>query len=206
MKWPKLRELREAVTSVVRGPYTHPFPAQPTPIPDHIRGRPTYDDAGCVGCGACAEMCPSRAIEVIEDRPGEGPPRRRLVLHYDVCVFCGECARGCTTGEGIRLSNEYELSGLDRRAMVQTVEKELVPCELCGRPVGARDHLLWIHRRLGALAWANVSVALAAQDALGLRDRVPRDERKIDRADMQRILCAACRRTATLLDEWGPVP
>ena len=29
--------------------------------------------------------------------------------------------------------------------------------------------------------------------------------RTIDRTDIQRILCPACRRGVTLLDEWGPV-
>jgi len=205
MRWPKLRELREAVTSVVRGPYTARFPAEPTPLPKAIRGRPTYHAEGCIGCGACAQVCPARAIEVRDERGNGGSPVRRLILHYDVCVYCGECARGCATQEGVTLSNEYELSGFSRAEMVQTVEKELWPCELCGKPIAARDHLLWIYRRLGALAYANVTVYLAGQQALGLREPVPRDDRTLDRTDIQRILCPTCRRAVTLLDEWGPV-
>jgi len=205
MKWPKMRELREAVTSVVRGPYTANFPAEPTPLPKAIRGRPTYHPEGCVGCGACAQVCPARAIEVRDERAAGRAPVRRLVLHYDICVFCGECVRGCATQEGITLSNEWELSGFSRAEMVQTVEKEMAPCEICGEPIAARDHLLWIHRRLGSLASANVTVSLAAAEALGLRETVPRDDRRIDRTDIQRILCPACRRSVTLLDEWGPV-
>jgi hydrogenase-4 component H len=205
MKWPKVRELKEAVTSVVRGPYTASFPAEPTPIPKAIRGRPTYHAEGCIGCGACAEVCPARAIEVRDVREDGRPPRRRLILHYDVCVFCGECVRGCATQQGITLSNDYELSGFSRAEMIETVEKELVPCELCGNPIAARDHLLWIHRRLGALAFTNATVYLAAQEALGLRETAPRDDRTIDRTDIQRILCPACRRSVTLLDEWGPI-
>lgn len=206
MKWPKLRELREAVTSVAHGPYTASFPAEPTPLPKQIRGRPTYHPEGCIGCAACAEVCPARAIEV-RDEPGAagGAPMRRLILHYDVCVFCGECVRCCTTQEGVTLSNEYELSGFSRAEMVQTVDKELVPCELCGEPIAPRDHLLWIYHRLGALAYANVTVYLAGQQAMGLRQPLPRDGRRIDRTDIQRILCPACRRSVTLLDEWGPV-
>ena len=205
MKWPKLRELGEAVTSVVRGPYTARFPAEPTPLPARIRGRPTYHPDGCIGCGACARVCPARAIEVRDESRATGTPTRRLILHYDICVFCGECERCCATGEGVTLSNEYELSGRSRAEMVETVEKELVVCELCGAPVATRDHLLWIHRRLGSLAYANATVYLAAQQALDLRDTAARDDRRIDRTDIQRILCPACRLTVTLLDEWGPL-
>jgi hydrogenase-4 component H len=205
MKWPKLRELREAVTAVVQGPYTHPFPAEPTPLPDWIRGKPVYDPAGCIGCGACAEVCPVRAIEVKDQRDAAGRWLRRLTLHYDNCVFCAECMRNCSTQKGITLSSEYELSGFSRQAMVETVEKLLVECELCGRPIGTRDHLLWIYHRLGPLAWANTTLYLAAQTALGLREPAGRDERPLDRTDIQRVLCSACRRTVTLLDEWGPV-
>jgi hypothetical protein len=50
-----------------------------------------------------------------------------------------------------------------------------------------------------------VTVYLAAQTALGLRTPLPRDDRPLDRTDIQRVLCPACRRTVTLLDEWGPV-
>jgi hydrogenase-4 component H len=205
MKWPKLRELKEAVTAVVQGPYTHPFPAEPTPLPDWIRGKPVYDAAGCIGCGGCAEVCPVRAIEVRDTRSAEGGWVRKLTLHYDNCVFCGECMRRCSTQQGIRLSPEYELSGFDRAAMVETVEKRLVACELCGGPIAAEDHLLWIYHRLGELAMANVTVYLGAQGALGLRSPAPRDDRPLDRTDIQRVLCPACRRTVTLLDEWGPV-
>ena len=119
-------------------------------------------------------------------------------------MFCGECVRCCTTQAGIRLTQEYELSGFDRAEMVEVVEKELVPCELCERPIGPRDHLLWIYRKLGSLAYANVTVSLAAQDALGLRERVPRDDRPLDRADIQRVLCPACRRIGHPPGRVGP--
>ena len=42
MRMPKLRELKEAITSVVKGPYTLPFPKEPTPLPKEIRGVPRW--------------------------------------------------------------------------------------------------------------------------------------------------------------------
>jgi hydrogenase-4 component H len=204
MKFFKLRELKEAVTAVIKGPYTHPFPAEPTPLPDWIRGKPTYHEDQCIGCGACAEVCPVRAIEVT-DVERDGKPMRRLALHTDTCVFCGDCVRRCSTQGGIQFSSEYELSGFDRDEMVEAVEKELTPCELCGKSIAPRDHLLWIGRKLGSLAYSNVTVYLAAQEELGLRESLPRDDRPLDRTDIQRVLCPACRRSVTLMDEWGPV-
>ena len=100
---------------------------------------------------------------------------------------------------------EYELSGLNREEMVHTVDKELVECELCGSAIAPRDHLRWIYRRLGAHAYSNVTVSLVAQEDLGLRDAAPEDQRPLNRADIQRVLCPSCRRGVTLLDEWGPV-
>lgn len=204
MKWFKMRELVEAVTAVMKGPYTHPFPAEPTPLPEWIRGKPVYDEEGCIGCAACATVCPVRAIDVQEDRR-DGVPFRRLVLHYDNCVFCGDCVRRCSTQTGIVFSDEYELSGFDRADMVESVEKEMVPCEICDDPIAPRAHLLWINRRLGSMAYANETIFMAAQEALGLRERLPRDDRPLDRTDAQRVLCPSCRRSVTLLDEWGPI-
>ena len=77
MKRPKLRELKEAVKAVLKGPCTISFPHKPhTPLPK-FRGRPAPDDKECIACGACAAVCPARAIEVKEDLSVK-PPRREI--------------------------------------------------------------------------------------------------------------------------------
>lgn len=204
MKWPKLRELKEAVTSFVKGPYTHPFPAEATPIPDNIRGKPVYHEEKCIGCGACSEVCPARAIEMLEVMKPGGGFIRRLVLHFDNCIFCAECVRCCTTKEGISMSKEYELSALSRAEMQEVVEKEMVLCEVCGKGIAPRDHLLWIAGRLKGLAVANQTAFLVALEEMELRENIPRDARPVNRSDIQRVLCPKCRRGVTLSDAWGP--
>jgi len=43
----------------------------------------------CIGCGACAEICPVRAVTMVEDRP---------VVDLDWCLGCGVCAGVCPAG------------------------------------------------------------------------------------------------------------
>ena len=62
MKKPKLRELKEAITALVKGPYTSKFPKVAPTVPEHFRGTPTYVPDECVGCGSCGQVCPAGAI------------------------------------------------------------------------------------------------------------------------------------------------
>ena len=51
--------------------------------------------------------------------------------------------------QGIRLSNEWELSFFDRSTAFESIEKDLQLCELCGAVIGCKDHLTWIAENLG---------------------------------------------------------
>ena len=204
MKKPKLRELGEAVKALLRGPATIGFPAEPYEPPDAFRGRPKYSKDDCIGCGACAEICPSQCI-VVTDDTAAATPARRLELHYDACIFCGQCELHCTTDKGIRLSTDYDLACFDRAACIESVEKPLVLCEVCGAVIGCRDHLLWVAERLGAKRYANPTLILLADGELGLVGGEARRDpgRPLDRSDMMRVLCPACRRTTVLREAWG---
>ena len=65
MKKPKLRELKEAVTALWKGPYTIDIPKSPPPVAAEFRGKPEYQKEYCIGCGACSEVCPANAIEIV---------------------------------------------------------------------------------------------------------------------------------------------
>ena len=68
MRLPKLRELKEAVTAVMSPRFTTRFPATPCTVPERYRGKPEFDPDSCVGCGACVNVCPTKALTQKERR------------------------------------------------------------------------------------------------------------------------------------------
>ena len=204
MKKPKLRELKEALRAVIFGPYTSKFPAEPHEAPDGFRGKPEFQDDGCIGCAACAEVCPALAIRAIDDTLSE-PPMRRFELRYDKCIFCGQCELNCTTKEGVKLSKDWDLATLDRGSCVEKIEHDLVLCEVCGAIVGTARHLRWVAEQLGAKAYANPTLIVSADGSMKLaaRDAGRAGEPALARSDMMRILCPACRRTTVVRELWG---
>lgn len=200
MKYPKIRELAEAIKAIIKGPYTSKFPKQPhTPHPN-FRGQPKFNEEKCVGCLACEEICPVEAIahkDIVED----GPTPKRTMVHYtDTCIFCGQCEAACIANhEGIKLSNDWELSFFDRKESYETIEKELQLCEVCGSVIACKDHLKWISEKIGELAYSNPTLYLSRLKSLGIIDENLISALKdYGRADRVKILCARCRRETTL--------
>jgi len=56
------------------------------------------DDAQCVGCAICADVCPEAALAM-------GPDDLRPVCLADRCTACGECVHECPTA-AITLGSE----------------------------------------------------------------------------------------------------
>ena len=196
MRTPKLRELKEAVTALIRGPYTAKFPAEPTPLAEAFRGAPRFDEDECVGCGACANVCPTGALEMTDDAESA---TRRLVIRFDRCIFCGQCVLNCLTEKGVAQTNEYDLSTTDRSTLRETVEKRLLICEGCGAVIGAEDHVKWVADRLGPLAFSNPTLLLTALQDLGLADKAPPAGEDLRRGDRVRVLCPKCRQVTSLV-------
>jgi len=198
MKKPKIRELIEAIKALIKGPYTTKFPFKPHIPPKKFRGKPEYSEEGCVGCTACAQVCPVKAIEFSDDLKNT-PAKRKIILHYDICIFCGQCQLHCITQEGIKLSNKFALALFDRSQTIETVEKELALCEVCGDAVACKSHLDWLAKKLGPIAYSNPTLFLSRLKELSLvDDNTAEVVKDMTRADRVKILCAACRRKTTL--------
>lgn len=203
MKYPKLRELREAITSLFSVPYTTKFPKIPSPAAPGYRGKAEFDEKECVVCGACAEVCPPGAIEKIEESAPGG--KRRLVLDYGRCIFCGQCEANCLTEKGIKLTTRYDLAVLSRTEAQTSIEDELIFCQHCGESITTKKHLAWVRDRLGPLVFSNPNLFLSSLSEMELiEEKLPRAEDiPLERADNLRILCPRCRRELTLKEEWG---
>jgi formate hydrogenlyase subunit 6/NADH:ubiquinone oxidoreductase subunit I len=200
MKYPKLRELGEAVKAIIRGPYTSRFPYEPHVPPPSFRGQPRFHPDHCVGCLACEAVCPVGAIDHRDALDGPDGPVRIMIHYTDTCIFCGQCEAACIADHrGIRLSSEWELSFFDRKRAYETIEKTLQCCERCGAVIACKDHLSWIVDRVGEMAYSSPTLYLSRLKELGLVSNnlvVPADGK--GRSERVKILCARCRRQTTL--------
>ncbi len=213
MKYPKLRELIHAIKVLIKGPATTKYPFEPYAPPESFRGKPQPSLDGCIGCGACAEVCPASAIHVEEffyEVDGRKVGERRLVWHYDECIFCGQCARECTTRNetipGVVMSNEYDLATTDRSTLrSEEIKHELVLCTYCGNIISTKKHMLYVVSKLGHKSFGNINLIQMIQEKiLGL----PRNVKFYtfnQRENIYEILCPKCRRKILLFDEYGKI-
>ena len=188
------RILKQAVRAVFSPAFTTRFPAEPFEPQESFRGRPRFNATGCTGCGACAQVCPPKCIEVI-DNLDSLPPKRVLVQHLDACIVCGQCERYCPTHDGIRMSREWDFVGFTAADFEERVEKTLVICEVCGEMVAPLDQLRWLAERLGPASFANPTLAMLAGQELGFVEQGVRSTSvSILRSDRMAIQCPRCRR------------
>ncbi|NNK97481.1 MAG: 4Fe-4S dicluster domain-containing protein [Xanthomonadales bacterium] len=188
------RILKQAVQATFSPAFTTRFPAEPFEPQESFRGRPRFNADGCVGCGACAEVCPPKCIEVIDDAQAS-PPRRILVQHLDACIVCGQCERYCPTQDGIHMSREWDFAGFAPEDFEERVEKELVMCEVCGEVLAPADQLRWLAERLGPMSFANPTLSMFAGQRLGYVEQgVQNPSETVLRADRMAIQCPKCKR------------
>ncbi|UWG96492.1 4Fe-4S binding protein [Dehalobacter sp. DCM] len=121
----KLKELKLALRA---GRVTLPYPFVRSAPTAGFRGRPVLDGTKCLGCGACAQVCPPRTISVIDNQD-----TRTILVDYARCTYCARCEEVCRVGS-ITLNHEFELATTDKNDFKLSAVLMMAKCSKCGTP------------------------------------------------------------------------
>ena len=58
-----------------------------------VVGRPFFSRRTCIACGACVDICPGKALELVADDKAKA--RRSIKIDYDKCIRCYCCHEVC---------------------------------------------------------------------------------------------------------------
>ena len=134
-------KLREVLIAIKGGRVTLDYPLGPGhPVPEKFRGRMEIDIEKCIGCGGCANVCPSRCI-VLSDLAQD---RRVIEVYRDRCIYCARCQEVCPEG-AITLTQEFEMSTDTRDDVTDSVDIFMATCQRCGRcfkPMTVLDRMM----------------------------------------------------------------
>jgi len=82
----------------------------PVSVPENFRGKIAYDRDKCIGCGLCANVCPSKAIELYTP---EGEKKKKIRIYVASCTFCSQCNDICPVN-ALSMSEEFLLADTDK--------------------------------------------------------------------------------------------
>jgi len=107
-----------------RPPVTLEYPEVMPDLSDRFHGRLcllTKSDGTdlCVGCQACARVCPCNDLIQIEMHrdAAKKPVIDQFTIDIGRCIFCGNCTEVCPV-DCIKMLPDFELSDFSREALV----------------------------------------------------------------------------------------
>jgi ferredoxin len=124
----KFSMLSQVFSQMFKKPFTNRFPAKyapknttkfleevgagraeiipPIDVPKGFRGKIQYDKDKCIGCKLCIKVCPSEAIEFVEEN-------KKIKIYLSRCTFCSQCNDICPV-KCLSMSNEFLLADSDK--------------------------------------------------------------------------------------------
>ena len=100
----------------------------------------------CTLCGFCAQVCPTRALKVMQNAEGDF-----LSLNTAECVQCTKCERIC------------EFHALKMSLPTPSVSETLIlrqsphaRCQTCGQPIASQAEMNYIVSQIGEAVWQHL--------------------------------------------------
>jgi Ni,Fe-hydrogenase III small subunit/formate hydrogenlyase subunit 6/NADH:ubiquinone oxidoreductase subunit I len=115
-----------------------------TPLPPSpgYRGEPQVDPSRCMGCGACAHVCPADAIAL-----GDAGAERLVRFSRGDCISCASCQDACPS-QAILLSASEPVWFTDKGTGASRTSVALAVCPACGKPCIPAPQIQWVMRKL----------------------------------------------------------
>ena len=107
----------EIVGNLFRRALTVQFPKESLEIPRNYRGEHNFDGEKCRGCSLCANICPNKAIRMVETANGKKPE-----IDLSKCCFCGLCEDICPSN-ALTLTKDLPKSIHKPSALVKSPEE-----------------------------------------------------------------------------------
>ncbi len=125
-----ISELKEALVCLQPGRVTLGYPFSPHNPEGEFRGLPQFDCELCIGCGACANACPSRLITLQDSED-----YRQITVLLTRCTYCGRCRDVCYM-EAIVMSPAFETATPDLDDLKIEIWLKTLRCRECGDVIG----------------------------------------------------------------------
>lgn len=123
-----ISKLKEAIICLKAGRVTLPYPLGAGSPTKNLRGLISIDAEKCIGCGGCANVCPSRVIEVYD----VSQEIRRLEFNLGRCTYCVRCSEVCPEN-AITITEQFETATPESQDLHMSVDIFMGSCQRCGR-------------------------------------------------------------------------
>lgn len=136
------------------GDATTKYPFKPYEVDPDFRGKPELNSDQCIVCAACTMACPANAL-TMRTNPENG--ERVWSLFLGRCIFCGRCEEVCPT-KAIRLTQDFELSVVNKQDLYQETTFTTTNCQQCGKPFISNKELNYTVELLKQIEQGDTSV------------------------------------------------
>lgn len=153
-----ISELKDAFINLKDKKEELPKPVKlPSPLPSSKKKMMVYDKK-CIGCGACATVCPAYCISISDNKK-----YRILDINVANCIYCGLCGEVCPE-KAITLIPGNELPSFNKESLHHELRIKLKRCEHCREIIGTKKGVVKTVKDLfskcgiktGELEWVNL--------------------------------------------------